>query len=181
MFFSLYDDYCRRPVLFLKVVWGPAVYNDMERPGLAAGSKFPRGHTSHFPLSKNSKLRRQKVFLSSSIIYYSHRHMGYYPLEGHGNEADFLGFLKKLVPHRSLTLPFEPFWFWLRICGDIRNWKTTPRLGESVTVRLGESGSQQVGESAFENLKESSASRRLPDSASRRVAMVSQGVAIRIF
>jgi hypothetical protein len=28
-------------------------------------------------------------------------------LKGHGNEADFLGFLQKLVPHRSLTLAFE--------------------------------------------------------------------------
>jgi hypothetical protein len=35
-------------------------------------------------------------------------------LKGHGNEADSLGFLQKLVPHRSLTLPFEPFYFWLR-------------------------------------------------------------------
>ncbi len=35
-------------------------------------------------------------------------------LKGHGNEADFLGFLQKLVPHRSLTLPFEPFRFWSR-------------------------------------------------------------------
>jgi hypothetical protein len=52
-------------------------------------------------------------------------------LKGHGNEADFLGFLQKLVPHRSLTLPFEPFQFWLRIRGDIRNQKTTLRLGES--------------------------------------------------
>jgi hypothetical protein len=34
-------------------------------------------------------------------------------LKGHGNEADFLGFLQKLGPHRSLTLPFEPFRFWL--------------------------------------------------------------------
>ncbi len=41
-------------------------------------------------------------------------------LKGHGNETDFLGFLQKLVPHRSLTLPFEPFRFWLRI-RDIRN------------------------------------------------------------
>ncbi len=32
-------------------------------------------------------------------------------LKGHGNEADFLGFLQKLVPHRSLTLHFEPFRF----------------------------------------------------------------------
>jgi hypothetical protein len=75
-------------------------------------------------------------------------------LKGHSNEADFLGFLQKLVPHRSLTLPFEPFRFWLRIRGDIRNRKTTPRLTES----------------AFECLNENSASRRLPDSASREVA-----------
>ena len=34
-------------------------------------------------------------------------------LKGHGNEADFLGFLQILGPHRSLTLPFEPFRFWL--------------------------------------------------------------------
>ncbi len=36
-------------------------------------------------------------------------------LKGHGNEADFLGFLHKSVRHRSLTLHFEPFWFWLRL------------------------------------------------------------------
>jgi hypothetical protein len=29
-------------------------------------------------------------------------------LKEHSNEADFLGFLQKLVLHRSLTLPFEP-------------------------------------------------------------------------
>jgi hypothetical protein len=58
------------------------------------------------------------------------------------NEADFLGFLQKLVPHRSLTLPFEPFRFWLRIRGDIRNQKMTP----------------QVEESAFKCLKENLAS-----------------------
>ncbi len=52
-------------------------------------------------------------------------------LKGHGNEADFLGFLQKLGPHRSLTLPSEPFRFWLRIHGDIPNRKTTPRLGGS--------------------------------------------------
>ncbi len=93
-------------------------------------------------------------------------------LKGHVNEADFLGFLQKLVPHRSLTLPFEPFRFWLRIRGDIRNRKTTPRLGDSPTRR--------VGESTFECLKENSTSpatprlgesaiRKLPDSASRKV------------
>jgi hypothetical protein len=30
-------------------------------------------------------------------------------LKGYGNEVDFLGFLHKLDPHRSLTLPFELF------------------------------------------------------------------------
>jgi hypothetical protein len=35
----------------------------------------------------------------------------------------FLGFLHKLVPHESLTLPFEPFRIWLQIRGDIRNKK----------------------------------------------------------
>jgi hypothetical protein len=52
-------------------------------------------------------------------------------LKGHGNEADFLGFLQKSVQHRFLTLNFEPFRFGLRIRGDIRNRKTTPRLAES--------------------------------------------------
>jgi hypothetical protein len=56
-------------------------------------------------------------------------------LKGHGNEADFLGFLHKLVRHRSFTVHFEPFRFWLRIRGDIRNRKTTPRLGESGSRR----------------------------------------------
>jgi hypothetical protein len=55
-------------------------------------------------------------------------------LKGHGNEADFQRFLHKSVRHRSLTLHFEPFRFWLRICGDIRNRKTTPRVGESPTL-----------------------------------------------
>jgi hypothetical protein len=32
-------------------------------------------------------------------------------LKGHGNEADFLGFLHKSVRHRSLVLHFEPFLF----------------------------------------------------------------------
>jgi hypothetical protein len=52
-------------------------------------------------------------------------------LKGHGNEADFLGFLQKWVRHRFLALNFEPFRFGLRIRGDIRNRKTTPRLAES--------------------------------------------------
>ncbi len=65
-------------------------------------------------------------------------------LKGHGNEADFLGFLQKLVPLESLTLPFGPFRFWLRIRGDIRIRKTTPRYhryGELPTLRIGDTGS----------------------------------------
>jgi hypothetical protein len=77
-------------------------------------------------------------------------------LKGHGNEADFLGFLQKLVPHRSLTLPFEPFRFWLRIRGDIRNRKNN-------------SPTRRVRESAFECLNENSASRRVSDSPTWRV------------
>jgi hypothetical protein len=68
-------------------------------------------------------------------------------LKGHGNEADFLGFLQKLVPHESLTIPFGPFRFWLRIHGDIRIWKTTPcyhRYGESPTPRIIELGSRRL-------------------------------------
>ncbi len=57
-------------------------------------------------------------------------------LKGHGNEADFLRFLNKLVRHRSFTINFEPFLFWLRILGDIRNRKTTLRLGESESQLL---------------------------------------------
>jgi hypothetical protein len=47
-------------------------------------------------------------------------------LRGHGNEADFLGFLHKSVRHRSLTLHFEPFRFWIRKRGDIRNRNRLP-------------------------------------------------------
>jgi hypothetical protein len=52
-------------------------------------------------------------------------------LKGHGNEVDFLEFLHKPVRHRSITLFFEPFRFWLQIRGDISNRKTTSRLAES--------------------------------------------------
>ncbi len=68
-------------------------------------------------------------------------------LKGHGNEADFLGFLQKLVPHESLILPFGPFRFWLRIRGDIRVRNTTPRYhryGESPTPCIVESGSRRL-------------------------------------
>jgi hypothetical protein len=71
-------------------------------------------------------------------------------LKGHGNEADFLGFCRNW----SLTLPFQSFRFWLRIHGNIRNLKTTPRLGESATLQLAESTTLRLAESAFECLKE---------------------------
>ncbi len=83
-------------------------------------------------------------------------------LKGHGNEADFLGFLQKLGPHRSLTLPFEPFRFWLRIRGDIRNRKTTPRLAESGSRRLSDSVSRGVADST---------TRRVGESTTHRLAM----------
>ncbi len=70
--------------------------------------------------------------------------------------------MQKLVPLRSLILPFEPFRFWLRIGGDIRKRKTTPRLGKSGSRWLSDSASRGVvdsstrrfRESAFECLKE---------------------------
>jgi hypothetical protein len=52
-------------------------------------------------------------------------------LKGHGHEPNFPRFLHKSLWPRSLTLHFEPFRFWLRILGDIRIRKTTPRIGES--------------------------------------------------
>ncbi len=56
-------------------------------------------------------------------------------LRGHGNEADFLRFLHISVRHRFLTLHFEPFRFWLWICGDIRNRKTMRfHLGWNVVI-----------------------------------------------
>ena len=47
-------------------------------------------------------------------------------LKGHGNEADFLGFLQKLVWHRLLTLNFEPFRFGLRV--QLYSLADTPQL-----------------------------------------------------
>ncbi len=80
----------------------------------------------------------------------------WYPLKVHGNEADFLGFLQKMVPHRSLTLLFELFRFWLRIRGDIRNQETTPRFfafgclkENSSSLRVGDSPTRLVGESPW--------------------------------
>jgi hypothetical protein len=76
-----------------------------------------------------------------------HVHEGNNHLKGHGNEADFPRFLHKSARHRSLTLHFEPFRFWLGIRGDIRNQKTTLRLIESGRRRLSHSASWGVVDS----------------------------------
>ncbi len=81
----------------------------------------------------------------------------------------------------SLTLFFEPFWFWLRIDGDIRNRKMTRRLGDSAIECLKENFPLRwVGESSTPRLADSE-SWQLPNSPSRGVAMVSRGVAIQNF
>ncbi len=64
-----------------------------------------------------------------------HKETGVTGLKGTWQRADFLGFLQKSVRHRFLSLNFEPFRFGLRISGDIRNRKTTPRLAESGSRR----------------------------------------------
>ncbi len=48
---------------------------------------------------------------SSRVASSRNRSSTYTALKGHGNESDFLGFLQKLVPHESLTLPFKPIRF----------------------------------------------------------------------
>jgi hypothetical protein len=128
----------------------------------------------------------------NSAFFYTHIEFLHYLLVLFANfEADFLGFLQKLVSHRSLTLPFEPFGFWLRIRWDIRNRKTTRRrrvgdsptrrVRESATFRLDESGSRwladlasrRVGFWMFKRKLGESESRRLLDSVSWGVAMES--------
>jgi hypothetical protein len=97
-------------------------------------------------------------------------------LKGHGNEPDFPRFLHKSVRHRSHKLHFEPFQFWLRILGDIRIRKTTPRLNDTGSRRLSVSRVRGVGDSPTQRYGESTTlritdtrSRRLPASPIRRV------------
>ncbi len=98
------------------------------------------------------------------------------PLKGHGNEPDFPRFLHLSVRHRSLTLNFEPFRFWLRILGDIHIRKTTPRLNDTGSRRLSVSMIRGVGDSPTQRYGESTTLRitdmqswRLPASPIRRV------------
>jgi hypothetical protein len=90
-----------------------------------------RGSCSRFPLVPVHMKTKYKPIIPTMVCTVDCRNIFKCQslLKAHGNEADFLRFLQKLVPHRSLTLPFEPFRFWLRICGDIRYQKTTLRLG----------------------------------------------------
>jgi hypothetical protein len=64
------------------------------------------------------------------------------------------------------TLNFEPFRFWLRIRGDIRNRKTTPRLGESGSRLLSDSANRGVADSPTRRIGES-LTPRLAESGSR--------------
>jgi hypothetical protein len=57
-------------------------------------------------------------------------------LKGHGNEADFLGFLHKSVPHESLTLTIEPFRFLLRIAEIFVIKNDSPRRGVDKISRV---------------------------------------------
>jgi hypothetical protein len=97
-------------------------------------------------------------------------------LKGHGNEPDFPRFLHKSVRHRSHKLHFEPFRFWLRILGDIRIRKSTPRLNDTGSRRLSVSMIRGVGDSPTQRYGESTTLRitdtrsmRLPASPIRRV------------
>ncbi len=63
-------------------------------------------------------------------------------LKGHGNEADFLGFLQKLGPHRSLT---PAFGFEFEEIFVIEK-----RLSDSLSRGVDDSPTRRVGESAFE-------------------------------
>ncbi len=130
-------------------------------PQWGQGPQKRQGHPCRLP-PKYPTLPLLHSWTQSKLKVVCHLKISFLTSKGHGNEADFLGFLQKLVPHRSLTLPFEPFRFWLRIRGDIRNRKTTPRLGDSV--------SRGVCSWLFKRKLGESESRRLPDSASQGVA-----------
>jgi hypothetical protein len=96
--------------------------------------------------------------------------LGNISLKEHGNEKDFLGFLQKLVPHESPAPPFRSFRFWLRICGDIRIRKTTPRYhlyGESPTLPIGDTGSRRLRVSVMRGVVDSPTQRYRESSTPR--------------
>jgi hypothetical protein len=82
-------------------------------------------------------------------------------LKGHGNEADYLGFLQKLVPHESLTLSFGPFRFWFKFAEIFVFEKWLP---VSLISGVGNTPHHRYRESAIEFFK-----RKLSVSMIRRV------------
>jgi hypothetical protein len=57
------------------------------------------------PWSRKSELRLQ-LRLRFRAVLKDILKITFFDLKGHGNEADFLGFLQELVPHESLTLQY---------------------------------------------------------------------------
>ncbi len=98
------------------------------------GWKKPPFSGPTFSFGPCNGFARIKIIMSSAIKIPG-------TLKGHGNEADFLDVLQKLVPLRSLTLHFETFRFWLWIRGDIHNHKN-----DSPTQRVEKSPTWQVRE-----------------------------------
>ncbi len=99
------------------------------------------------------------------------------------NYIDLKGFLQKFDPHEPLTLPFEPFRFWLWFRGDIHIRKRTPRYHryeESPTLHI----SCQLPALLIRGVANSphhwyaeSATPRITDTVSRRLRIsLSQGV-----
>jgi hypothetical protein len=112
-------------------------------------------------------------------------------LKGHGNEADFLRFMQKLVWHWSLTLHFkfeEIFVIKKQFADSASRGVTnspsrgiadspTRQLRESLTLRCGESGSHCLSDSARQGVDNSQPrwvsywmfKIKLPSAVSRRV------------
>jgi hypothetical protein len=99
-------------------------------------------------------------------------------LKGHGNEADFLRFLHKSVPHESLTLSFKLFRFCLRIRKKfIIEKRATDRVRESALKCLKEkpheSESLQLSELPSQGVADSdSRSRGVDDSPNQGVFLL---------
>jgi hypothetical protein len=87
-------------------------------------------------------------------------------LKGHGNEADFLGFLQKLVPHESLTLPFRAVPI---LASNLQRYLYSKNESPLSPIRgVADSPYRWVGESTTPRITDTW-SRRLPASPIRRV------------
>jgi hypothetical protein len=76
------------------------------------------------------------------VAVYAHAYLR--ALKGHGNEADFLGFLQKLVPHESLTLPFGRSDFGFEFAETSIFEKRLPAITDTGSYRLSVSLSRGV-------------------------------------